>query len=82
MPSLPLATLSCWPAPYQSNGRADPAVVHHGRRRSEERSAAGCITGVARTIFAALAPVFSDSLCPPGADDAPFFIAGALKVPL
>jgi len=63
MPSLPLATLVLLARlQYQSNGRADPAVVHHGRRRSEERSAAGGITGVARTIGAALAPVFAGFL--------------------
>ena len=47
----------------------------------EERSAAGGITGVARTIGASLAPVFAGLLfAQPGLINAPFFIAGALKI--
>jgi len=47
----------------------------------EERSAAGGITGVARTIGAGLAPVFAGLLfAQPGLINAPFFIAGALKI--
>jgi len=47
----------------------------------EERSAAGGITGVARTLGAALAPVFAGFLyARPSLMSVPFFIAGALKV--
>ena len=47
----------------------------------EERSAAGGITGVARTIGASLAPVFAGLLfAQPAWTNAPFFIAGALKI--
>ncbi len=47
----------------------------------EERSAAGGITGVARTIGAGLAPMFAGLLfAQPGLINAPFFIAGALKI--
>src|SRR5712691_10246871 len=47
----------------------------------EERSAAGGITGVARTIGSALAPVFAGFLyARPSLMSVPFFIAGALKV--
>jgi len=47
----------------------------------EERSAAGGVTGVARTIGAALAPVFAGFLyARPSLMSVPFFIAGALKV--
>ena len=47
----------------------------------EERSAAGGVTGVARTIGAALAPVFAGFLyARPSLMSVPFFIAGGLKV--
>src|SRR5207249_3500842 len=47
----------------------------------EERSAAGGVTGVARTIGAALAPVFAGFLyARPSLMSMPFFIAGGLKV--
>ena len=47
----------------------------------EERSAAGGITGVARTLGAALAPVFAGFLyARPSLMSVPFFIAGTLKV--
>src|SRR6266705_2269094 len=47
----------------------------------EERSAAGGVTGVARTIGAALAPVFAGFLyARPSLMSVPFFIAGALKI--
>ena len=47
----------------------------------EERSAAGGITGVARTIGASLAPVFAGLLfAQPAWINASFFIAGALKI--
>ena len=47
----------------------------------EERSAAGGITGVARTIGAGLAPMFAGLLfAQPAWINAPFFIAGALKI--
>ena len=47
----------------------------------EERSAAGGITGVARTIGAAVAPVFAGFLyARPPLMSVPFFIAGTLKI--
>jgi len=47
----------------------------------DERSAAGGITGVARTLGAAVAPVFAGFLyARPSLMSVPFFIAGTLKV--
>jgi predicted MFS family arabinose efflux permease len=47
----------------------------------EERSAAGGITGVARTIGAGLAPIFAGLLFSrPALIKVPFFIAGTLKI--
>ncbi|HKW33903.1 MAG TPA: MFS transporter [Candidatus Acidoferrum sp.] len=52
------------------------AVVRH-----EERSAAGGITGVARTAGAAISPIFAGFLFSrPALIDIPFFIAGTLKI--
>jgi len=49
--------------------------------RSEERSAAGGITGVARTAGAAISPIFAGFLFShPALIDIPFFIAGTLKI--
>jgi hypothetical protein len=49
--------------------------------RPEERSAAGGITGVARTVGAAMSPIFAGLLFSrPLLVDVPFFIAGALKI--
>lgn len=49
--------------------------------RPEERSAAGGVTGVARTAGAALAPVFAGFLFSrPALIGVPFLIAGALKI--
>src|SRR5216684_6638273 len=49
--------------------------------RPEERSAAGGITGVARTAGAAMSPIFAGFLFSrPLLIDIPFFIAGALKI--
>src|SRR3989449_4485375 len=49
--------------------------------RPEERSAAGGVTGVARTTGAALAPMFAGVLFSrPALINAPFFIAGLLKI--
>ncbi|HVH69646.1 MAG TPA: MFS transporter [Candidatus Dormibacteraeota bacterium] len=49
--------------------------------RPEERSAAGGITGVARTAGAAISPIFAGFLFSrPGLIDTPFFIAGTLKI--
>ena len=49
--------------------------------RPAERSAAGGVTGVARTVGAALAPVFAGLLFSrPALIGVPFFIAGALKI--
>jgi MFS family permease len=47
----------------------------------EERSAAAGVTGVARTTGAALSPLFAGWLFgSPAWANAPFFIAGALKI--
>jgi MFS family permease len=49
--------------------------------RAEERSAAGGFTGVARTTGAAISPLFAGFLfARPSLIDAPFFIAGTLKI--
>lgn len=49
--------------------------------RPEERSAAGGITGVARTAGAAISPIFAGFLFSrPTLIDIPFFIAGTLKI--
>jgi MFS family permease len=49
--------------------------------RPEERSAAGGITGVARTAGAAISPIFAGFLFSrPLLVDVPFFVAGALKI--
>jgi len=49
--------------------------------RPEERSAAGGITGVARTAGAAISPIFAGFLFSrPSLVDLPFFIAGTLKI--
>jgi MFS family permease len=49
--------------------------------RPEERSAAGGITGVARTSGAAISPIFAGLLFSrPALIDVPFFIAGTLKI--
>jgi len=82
MPSLPLATLVLL-------ARFSISQMDVPTRQSyimavvgpEERSAAGGVTGVARTIGAALAPVFAGFLyARPSLMSTPFFIAGALKV--
>ncbi len=49
--------------------------------RPEERSAAGGITGVARTAGAAISPVFAGFLFSrPSLINVPFFVAGSLKI--
>jgi len=49
--------------------------------RPEERSAAAGVTGVARTIGAAIAPIFAGLLfARPALISVPFFIAGTLKI--
>ena len=82
MPSLPLATLVLL-------ARFSISQMDVPTRQSylmavvgpEERSAAGGVTGVARTIGAALAPVFAGFLyAHPSLMSVPFFIAGGLKV--
>ena len=48
---------------------------------AEERSAAGGITGVARTTGAAISPLFAGFLfAKPSLINIPFFIAGTLKI--
>jgi MFS family permease len=82
MPSLPLATLVLL-------ARFSISQMDVPTRQSyimavvgpEERSAAGGVTGVARTIGAAIAPVFAGFLyARPSLMSVPFFIAGALKI--
>jgi MFS family permease len=47
----------------------------------EERSAAAGITGIARTLGAALSPMIAGYLfAHPSLVDAPFYIAGSLKI--
>jgi MFS family permease len=47
----------------------------------EERSAAGGITGVARTTGAAISPLFAGFLfARPSLINIPFFVAGSLKI--
>jgi MFS family permease len=49
--------------------------------RAEERSAAAGITGVARTMGAAISPLFVGFMfARPSWINAPFFIAGTLKI--
>jgi MFS family permease len=49
--------------------------------RPEERSAAGGVTGVARTIGASISPVLAGLMfARPSWINAPFFVAGALKI--
>ena len=49
--------------------------------RPDERSAAGGITGVARTAGAAISPIFAGFLFSrPSLIDVPFFVAGTLKI--
>jgi MFS family permease len=49
--------------------------------RPEERSAAAGITGVARTLGAAVSPLFVGFMfARPSWINAPFFIAGSLKI--
>ncbi len=82
MPNLPLATLVLL-ARFSISQMDVPtrqsyvmAVV-----KPEERSAAGGVTGVARTIGAALAPVFAGFLyARPSLMSVPFFVAGTLKI--
>jgi MFS family permease len=82
MPTLPLATLVLW-ARFSISQMDVPtrqsyvmAVV-----RPEERSAAGGVTGVARTLGAAMSPVFAGLLfARPSLISYPFFIAGTLKI--
>ena len=82
MPTLPLAVLVLF-ARFSISQMDVPtrqsyvmAVV-----APEERSAAGGITGVARTIGAGLAPVFAGLMfARPALISVPFFIAGGLKI--
>jgi MFS family permease len=82
MPKLPLAvftlflrfSISQMDVPTRQSYTM--AIVH-----ADERSAAAGITGVARTIGAALAPVFAGLLLArPALINLPFFIAGTLKI--
>ena len=82
MPTLPLASLmlllrfSISQMDVPTRQSYTMAVVS-----PEERSAASGITGVARTTGAALSPLFAGFLFgKPSLMNAPFFIAGALKI--
>ena len=82
MPTLPLAALmlllrfSISQMDVPTRQSYTMAVV-----APEERSAASGITGVARTTGAALSPLFAGLLFSrPSMIDAPFFIAGTLKI--
>jgi predicted MFS family arabinose efflux permease len=82
MPTLPLATLmlllrfSISQMDVPTRQSYTMAVV-----RPEERAAAAGITGVARTIGAAISPVFAGMLfARPSLIAVPFFIAGTLKI--
>jgi MFS family permease len=82
MPNLPLAILvllmrfSISQMDVPTRQSYTMAIV-----RPEERSAAAGITGVARTIGAALAPVFVGALfARPALINMPFIIAGTLKI--
>jgi MFS family permease len=82
MPSLPLAVLvlllrfSLSQMDVPTRQSYTMAVV-----RPEERSAAGGITGAARTAGAAISPLFAGFLFSrPLLIDVPFFVAGALKI--
>jgi MFS family permease len=82
MPNLPLATLvlllrfSISQMDVPTRQSYTMAIVHPA-----ERSAAAGITGVARTIGAAIAPVFAGLLfARPSLMNLPFFIAGSLKI--
>ncbi len=82
MPTLTLATVVLFARFSISQMDVPPrqsytmAVV-----RPAERSAASGVTGVARTLGAALSPLFAGALfARPQLIDAPFFVAGALKI--
>ena len=82
MPTLPLAILvllvrfSISQMDVPTRQSYTMAVV-----RPEERSAAAGVTGVARTIGAAIAPIFAGLLfARPALISVPFFIAGTLKI--
>ena len=81
MPTLPLAiavllvrfSISQMDVPTRQSYTM--AVVH-----PDERSAAAGVTGVARTVGAALAPLAAAALCERGLASIPFFVAGGLKI--
>ena len=82
MPTLPLATLMLWlrfsisQMDVPTRQSYTIAVV-----APAERAAAAGITGVARTMGAALSPLFAGLLfARPSLVDAPFYIAGTLKI--
>src|SRR5207249_12085992 len=82
LPTLPLATLMLWlrfsisQMDVPTRQSYTIAVV-----APAERAAAAGITGVARTMGAALSPLFAGLLfARPSLVDAPFYIAGTLKI--
>jgi len=82
MPTLPLATLMLWlrfsisQMDVPTRQSYTIAVVAPG-----ERAAAAGITGVARTMGAALSPLFAGLLfARPSLINVPFYIAGTLKI--
>jgi hypothetical protein len=66
---------------YQPNGCSHAAVLCHGGREQDERSAAAGITGVARTTGAAISTLFVGFMFARISwINVPFFLAGALKI--
>jgi MFS family permease len=82
MPTLPLAALALF-ARFSMNSMDIPARQSYvvAVVDQNERSAAGGVTGIARTISSAPAPLISTPLFAiPGLASLPFFVGGALKM--
>jgi MFS family permease len=82
MPTLPLAVAVLW-LRFSISQMDVPARQSYVMAvvPPEERSAAAGITGVARTMGAALSPLLAGALfARPDWIDAPFFVAGTLKI--
>jgi MFS family permease len=82
MPTLPLAALALF-ARFSMNSMDIPARQSYVMAvvDPDERSAAAGVTGIARTISSAPAPLISTPLFAiPGLASLPFFVGGALKI--
>jgi MFS family permease len=82
MPTLPLATAMLW-IRFSISQMDVPARMSYVMAvvTPEERSAAGGVTGVARTIGAAISPLFVGLMfARPAWISVPFFIAGTVKI--